>query len=146
MARRRDKLEASGLEITPVMERAMRISGRLARMADWSDRIAARKRPPGKALAFGVRRFERFDVANHSGTWAEELAERFAPVEAPPGTADLPLATYAPPQRQISSARQGAAGWPPGATAPAPGEAEAPSPAGLSFAEMMARLNKKSPT
>lgn len=82
------------------------------------DLVALRTVAPDTGIGAAILR--RLDTSGAPGLHAAGLGGRFAPkaMRAPP--LQLTVSPYAPPQRQISAARQGAPMWrPPAAPAPA---------------------------
>ena len=108
---RQEKLKASGLTITPTAAQAARLAKRMSLPAMWAEQIAARRNSSSLASGFGVRLAERFDTSDTTGTRAAELGQRFTPEPIEVNTVEMSLAPFAPPLRQISAARQGAAEW-----------------------------------
>lgn len=83
----------------------------LAQRLSTTDRLAARiigHQRPLINLQGGQELIARYTTSETTGTWAEQFAARFTPrpFGSPPPAMDI--APFAPPQRQISSARQGA--------------------------------------
>lgn len=89
------------------------LADRLAGCAGWARRIVSRQQPLVR-VGFGSQLIERWQPRSPVGEWAVEVARRFAVGTAGARAEPLVLSPYAPPQRQISAARQGAAEWPHG--------------------------------
>lgn len=105
---RQDLIKASGLTITATADAARRLAERMALPAAWAARLAGLHRPELAPASFGVwvsarqrRPIERLD----------QLAQRFRPEPLELPQAELTVTPFAPPLRQISAARQGAAEW-----------------------------------
>ena len=109
-ASKNNNLPAPDLALPTSIVQTMRLVQRIAQNATWGERIAAQHQLPA-AASFGSRLFRRFDAASTPGVWASAFAQRFATDELTPSTTDLTLAPYAPAQRQVSAARQGALPW-----------------------------------
>ena len=86
------------------------LSERLAGSDVWVLRILSRQQPLVR-VRFGSQLIERWHPRSPVGEWAVEVARRFAVGTAGAKSEPLVLSPYAPPQRQVSSARQGAAEW-----------------------------------
>jgi hypothetical protein len=110
---RKEKLMASGLAITPTAARAGRLAERMSLLATWAGRIVASRGAPVRGRGFGARLAQRFDTSDSLGARAAELSQRLTlePIEV--RAVEMSLAPFAPPLRQISAARQGAAEWRP---------------------------------
>ena len=109
MPQRKQNHDPALFTIPPTIVRALELAHRTARAAAWAERVAERTRTSERAL-FAMRLTERLLMGETPGVVAEELAQRLMP-ESGRSDQDLALATYAPPQRQISAARQGAPDW-----------------------------------
>jgi hypothetical protein len=93
----------------------------LEQAAAWADQLIRRRRTI-VAVDFGPRLIQRWQRGRGSAEWASAVAKQFVSDMQPQPSSDLVVSPYAPPQRQISTARQGAADWPhdPGRGAAAP--------------------------
>ena len=89
------------------------LAERLAGCDDWASQIRSHQQPLVR-VGFGARMIERWQPRSPVGEWAGEVARRFAVGTTGAKAEPLVLSPYAPPQRQISAARQGAAEWPHG--------------------------------
>jgi hypothetical protein len=89
------------------------LTDRLAGCEGWVRRILSHQQPLVR-VGFGATMIERWQPRSPVGEWAGEVARRFAVGTSGAKADPLVLSPYAPPQRQISSARQGAAEWPHG--------------------------------
>ncbi|GIV97433.1 MAG: hypothetical protein KatS3mg057_2090 [Herpetosiphonaceae bacterium] len=121
--------------ISPSAEERELEAAQTRQLAEWAGRIAAHSRTL-ITHDFSVQLVRRFDVAARPGMQAASFAERFFQGQRrnlPAG--ELVLAPYAPPQRHISSARQGALEWGASATS-APQAASSP---GMITADQMAK-------
>lgn len=83
---------------------------------------AARAHDP--RVSVGERLLRRMDTSGAPGHGAAAFARRFAQRHMRLAPLELTVSPYAPPQRQLSAARQGAPMWPP--AAPQPAAAPAP--------------------
>ncbi len=110
MPQKNSHLNLELLEIPPTAARAALIANRIGQIAVLASTIVRRQRMPGTS-SFGPRLFERFDMSTSGIEWSISMAERYSRDTPDNRRESLPVATYAPPQRQISSARQGAAEW-----------------------------------
>jgi hypothetical protein len=89
---------------------AIYLAGEIGRPAAWAARVVAQRQPgPASALVIGL--FQRLATAEAPGMRAADLARRFALESLALDAIDLTISPYAPPQRQISAARQGAPMW-----------------------------------
>ncbi len=93
------------------------------------DLVAARSHDP--RLAVGAQLIRRLDTSGAPGLGAAAFSRRFVQRALRLGELELTVSPYAPPQRQLSAARQGAPMWPPAGAPPAQGPAapHAASPA-----------------
>ncbi len=82
----------------------------LEQAAVWADQLIRRRRTI-VAVDFGPRLIQRWHSGGRSAEWASTVAKQFVNDTQPQPSNDLVVSPYAPPQRQISSARQGAADW-----------------------------------
>ncbi|MBA3470118.1 MAG: hypothetical protein H0T53_10785 [Herpetosiphonaceae bacterium] len=82
----------------------------LEQAAAWADQLVRRRRTL-VAVDFGPRLIQRWQSGRGSAEWASKLARQFVSDTQPQPASDLVVSPYAPPQRQISAARQGAADW-----------------------------------
>jgi hypothetical protein len=89
---------------------AIRLSARLSGYDRWAGAILAHQRTL-VALDFGSRLEARLSLRQTVQDWAAALAQRFVASESAHAADDLPVTPYAPPLRQLSSSRQGAAAW-----------------------------------
>jgi hypothetical protein len=92
--------------------------------------LLARRLSGGAGLERSIVR--RFDTSGAPGLHAAHLGQRFVARPLRSAPLELTVSPYAPPQRQISAARQGAAMWssaPPAAAAPAAAAPSAAAPA-----------------
>ena len=83
----------------------------LEQAAAWADQLIRRRRTI-VAVDFGSRLIRRWHSGGGSAEWASTVAKQFRSDTQPQPSTDLVVSPYAPPQRQISAARQGAAEWP----------------------------------
>ncbi|HEU4323216.1 MAG TPA: hypothetical protein VFS21_08680 [Roseiflexaceae bacterium] len=105
------------LKIPPTAATAARLAARLARCDRWAGRIAARQHTLVR-VEFGARLRARLDRRHALSDWAEAFSQRLLPGAGYSEPADLPVTPYAPPLRQLSAARQGAAEWSQGVRGP----------------------------
>lgn len=111
MPKRNTRLDLSVLTVPPTAARTFDTVFQALRPAAWAQQVAARVRPPERAL-FAAQLIERGLASETPGTVAEDFALRLMPEETRRrDETNMALATYAPPQRQISAARQGASEW-----------------------------------
>lgn len=82
----------------------------LEQAAAWADQLI-RRRCTIVAVDFGPRLIQRWQSGRNSAEWANTVAKQFRSDTQPQPLSDLVVSPYAPPQRQISTARQGAAEW-----------------------------------
>lgn len=91
------------------------------------DLVALRTVAPDASIGAAILR--RLDTSGAPGLHAAGLGGRFAPRAMRAAPLPMTVSPYAPPQRQISAARQGAAMWrPPAAAAPPTAAAPAGAP------------------
>ncbi|HEX6289748.1 MAG TPA: hypothetical protein VFZ66_11185 [Herpetosiphonaceae bacterium] len=109
-ASKNDNAHTPDITLPSSIAQTMRLVQRTAQIAGWGERIAAHNQPP-RSASFGSRLFRRFEPTNSPGIWADSFAQRFAASELEPSNSELKLAPYAPAQRQVSAARQGALPW-----------------------------------
>ncbi|GAB4196425.1 MAG: hypothetical protein OHK0022_13900 [Roseiflexaceae bacterium] len=105
------------LKIPPAAAMAARLSARLARCDHWASAIAARQQTLVQ-VGFAARLRTRLDRRHGLSDWAAAFTERLLPGTGYSEPADLPVTPYAPPLRQLSAARQGAAEWSEGVRGP----------------------------
>ncbi|GAB4443579.1 MAG: hypothetical protein OHK0015_43830 [Chloroflexi bacterium OHK40] len=98
-------------ELPAPFEPAARATDELAR-----DIAAHHRVGPRRDLGAGILR--RYDTSGAPGLHATRLGQRFAPRKLRAGPLELTVSPYAPPQRQLSTVRQGAPMWRPEAAAP----------------------------
>lgn len=110
MSKTSNKQQTLGL--APNLARTLSTVARLRRTAQFADRLVARQLPFG-AQAFSIRLLDRFDTSVAPGWQAESVGEQFATEELAIDTVEMTVSPFAPPQRQISAVRQGAAMWSP---------------------------------
>lgn len=91
-------------------EQLAALAERLAGCDGMARRILSRQQPLVR-VGFGAQLIERWQPRSPVGEWAVQVSQRFAVGTAGAKADPLVLSPYAPPQRQISSARQGAAEW-----------------------------------
>ncbi len=93
------------------------------------DLVAARSHDP--RLAVGAQLIRRLDTSGAPGLGAAAFSRRFVQRALRLGELELTVSPYAPPQRQLSAASQGAPMWPTAGAPPAQGPAapHAASPA-----------------
>ena len=91
----------------------------LERAAELAHELARQRSLPGLAQLH-TPLLQRFDTSGAPGMQALQLGGRFARAEMRGQQPDMPVSPYAPPQRQISTVRQGAPMWPPAQTHEAP--------------------------
>ena len=82
----------------------------LEQAAAWADQLVRRRRTI-VAVDFGQRLIRRWHSGGGTAEWASTVAKQFRNDAQPQPSTDLVVSPYAPPQRQISAARQGAAEW-----------------------------------
>lgn len=104
------------------------LAERLAGSEGLTRRILSRQQPLVR-VGFGADLIARWQPRSPVGEWAVEVARRFAVGMAGGKAEPLVLSPYAPPQRQISAARQGAADWPHGEVRAASAERPSELPA-----------------
>lgn len=80
------------------------------------DLVALRTVVPDSGIGAAILR--RFDISGAPGLHAAELGRRFTPRTMRASPLQMTVSPYAPPQRQISVARQGAPMWRPPAASP----------------------------
>lgn len=80
------------------------------------DLVAARSHDPRLAVGAGLIR--RLDTSGAPGLGAAAFSRRFVQRALRLGALELTVSPYAPPQRQLSAARQGAPMWPPAGEPP----------------------------
>lgn len=110
MSQRKQNHDPALFTVPPTIVRALELAHRTARAAAWAERLVERTRISQRAV-FAMRLTERLLMGETPGVAAEELAQRLIPESGRNSDQDMALATYAPPQRQISAARQGAPDW-----------------------------------
>ena len=98
------------LELPPGARGAIRLSGRLCGYDRWAGAILTHQRTL-LMLDFGSRIEARLSTRQTVQDWAASLAQRFVASESAHTSDELPVTPYAPPLRQLSSSRQGAAPW-----------------------------------
>lgn len=76
----------------------------------WAERTIRRTQPLVE-VGFGAQLMRRFDATQAPGAEAATLAQRFMADTLQPSATDLVLALYAPPQRHVRAARNGALSW-----------------------------------
>jgi hypothetical protein len=91
----------------------------LQRAAELASELARQRSMPGLAQLHAPL-LQRFDTSGAPGMQALQFGGRFARAEMRGQQPDMPVSPYAPPQRQISTVRQGAPMWPPPQTQDAP--------------------------
>jgi hypothetical protein len=101
---------------------AIRLAGEIGRPAAWAAQVAARPRLV-LAGAFASDLLGRFETGGAPGMRAASLSGRFAHDALDLDALELTISPYAPPLRQLSTARQGAPMW--SAQAPTPPVARA---------------------
>ena len=77
----------------------------------WSARFVASRQHTTGTRQFAVHLTERFTKDYPARGWVAEMIDRFSHDTAELDQHELTLAPFAPPLRQISTARQGAAEW-----------------------------------
>lgn len=87
------------------------------------DIVAGRQLGIGVGLEASLQ--QRFDTSGAPGLHAARFGQRFAARALRAAPLDLTVSPYAPPQRQLSVARQGAPMWRPPGAAPLQGQAAA---------------------
>lgn len=118
MSETTDNLLTSRSPIGRVAVQTIHLAGEIGRSAAWADRIAA-LRQPSRPAALAAGLFERWRTTNAPGMRAADLARRFVLESLAVDVVELTISPYAPPVRQISTARQGAPMWSPGTAQPA---------------------------
>lgn len=98
------------LELPPGARGALRLCARLSGYDQWSSAILTHQQTL-IARDFGARLETRLNLRQPVQDWAVGLAQRFVATEGSSPTDELPVTPYAPPLRQLSSSRQGAAPW-----------------------------------
>jgi hypothetical protein len=103
------------LDLPPNLARTLQMTTHLGQTARFADRLAARRLPFG-AQAFGTLLLDRFNTRYAPGWQAESVGEQFVAEELAVNEVEMTISPFAPPQRQISAVRQGAAMWSPPST------------------------------
>lgn len=97
-------------ELPPGARGALRLCARLCGHDRWAGAILSHQRTL-VARDFGARLETRLTPQQPVQEWAVALAQRFVASESAHSSEELPVTPYAPPLRQLSSSRQGAAPW-----------------------------------
>ncbi|NJM08122.1 hypothetical protein HC891_20940 [Candidatus Gracilibacteria bacterium] len=108
MSKTSDKQQA--LDLPPNLARTVQMAARLGRTASFAERLAARRLPLA-AQVFSALLLDRFETSFAPGWRADGMAAQFDTEELAVAAVEMTVSPFAPPQRQLSAVRQGAAMW-----------------------------------